>query len=97
MQELLKALALGETTNDARKTKIRALVAFGLAPSIVTLYSVASAFYGDLPISSDDFGVLASWVLSSISAISTIVSTKTLGFKSSESKEQDISGPLNGG
>lgn len=77
--EILRALSEGMSTSDVRKTKLRAIYAFIIAPTTLTGYAVAQEFLGDMPISLDDAGLIVSWVISGIGIISTIISTKRIG------------------
>lgn len=82
--KILDALKSGQTTSDARKTKVRAITAMLAAPSALTLYAVSKAFWPEFPLDVEEVGIVCAWIMFGIGSISHIISTKTLGVEKSD-------------
>lgn len=84
MKTALQSLYEGQTSADARKTKVRAIIALIAAPSALSVYAVAKAFWPDFPLSVEEVGVIIAWLMSGVGVVSHIISTQKLGLKRPE-------------
>lgn len=78
---IIEAFRVGQSTDDVRKTKSRAIVALIIAPSALTLYAVIKAFWPEFPLDAEEVGIVVAWIMSGIGVVSHIISTKSLGIK----------------